>query len=123
MQAMSRLTSMEAGAMMAPRWRDVRQGPIPDSAGSHRLAPWSGLGGWLRLVLHVIAKGARTLGMNLLVEVCALMDRLGRIAAVGGVILGVVATWQGQWVTAAWSGLVAIGGMMVVGTMSWLLPD
>lgn len=104
--------------MMAPRWRDVRQGPAVDSAGSHRLAPWAGPGGWLRVVLHVIANGAHTLGGNLLLEVCALLDRLGRIAAVGGIILGAGAAWGGHWDIAGWAGLAAVSGLFAVGLTS-----
>ena len=108
---------------MVSRWRDAQQGLTMDSAGSRRLAHWSGPDGWLRIVLHVIANGARTLGGNLLLEVCVLCDRLGRIAAVGGVILGAVAAWDGQWVIVGWTALVVIGGLLAVGLASRALPD
>ena len=74
-------------------------------------------------MLHVIANGARTIGGNLLLEVCALLGRVGRIAAVGGVILGFVAAQDGQWIIASWAGLAAVVGLLAVGLTSRALPD
>lgn len=75
------------------------------------------------MMLHVIANGARTLGGNLLPEVCALLDRVGRIAAVGGVILGFIAARDSQWIIAGCAALAAVGGLLAVGLASRVLPD
>ena len=74
-------------------------------------------------MLTLPATGARTMGGNLLLEVCWMLDRVGRIAAVGGAILGLIAARDGECVIAGWAGLAAVAGLLAVRLMSRVLRD